>query len=166
MGEIRVRIGGEGEVRRLIDNDYLTMFSRLLVGGVFIYASFYKIIEPAAFAKSIWYYHLMPGYMINLLALVLPWVEFLAGMFLIFGVLYRGAALWMNVLLVVFIVALSTAIARGIDIDCGCFKAAHSATESAWSSVIRNVALLVFSVQMYVSRSRRWQLCRDRSTSA
>ncbi len=148
-------------MRKLIDNDYLTMFSRLLVGGVFIYASIYKIIEPASFAKSIWYYHLMPGYLINLLALVLPWVEFVAGVFLILGVLYRGAALWMNVLLVVFVIALSTTIARGIDIDCGCFKTAQSATESAWKSVVRNLVLLVFAVQMYVSRSQRWRLMKD-----
>ncbi|MDX9858248.1 MAG: MauE/DoxX family redox-associated membrane protein [candidate division Zixibacteria bacterium] len=148
-------------MRKLIDNDYLTMFSRLLVGGVFIYASIYKIIEPASFAKSIWYYHLMPGYLINLLALVLPWIEFVAGVFLILGVLYRGAALWMNVLLVVFVIALSTTIARGIDIDCGCFKTARSATESAWTSVVRNLVLLVFAVQMYVSRSQRWRLMKD-----
>lgn len=152
-------------MRKLIDNDYLTMFSRLLVGGVFIYASIYKIIEPASFAKSIWYYHLMPGYLINLLALVLPWVEFVAGVFLILGVLYRGAALWMNVLLVVFVIALSTTIARGIDIDCGCFKTAQSATESAWKSVVRNLVLLVFAVQMYVSRSQRWRLMKDARTT-
>lgn len=149
-------------MRKLIDNDYLTMCSRLLVGGLFIYASYYKIIEPGSFAKSIWFYHLVPGSLINLMALILPWVEFIAGIFLILGVMYRGAALWMNVLLVVFIVALATTIARGIDIDCGCFKEAKSATESAWSSIARNFVLLVFSLQAYFSRSQRWKLCKDK----
>ena len=153
-------------MRKLIDNDYLTMFSRLLVGGLFIYASFYKIIEPVSFAKSIWYYHLVPGSVINLMALILPWIEILSGVFLILGIFYRGAALWMNILLVVFIIALSTTIARGIDIDCGCFKAAHSATESAWSSVVRNIVLLVFSLQMMCSKSQRWRLMKDRPAAA
>ena len=52
-------------MRKLLDNDLLTLISRLFIGGVFIYASFYKIIEPASFAKSIWYYHMVPGSLIN-----------------------------------------------------------------------------------------------------
>ncbi|MBD3403018.1 DoxX family membrane protein [candidate division GN15 bacterium] len=150
-------------MRAVIDNDYLTMLSRLVVGGMFIYASFYKIIEPASFAKSIWYYHMVPGSLINLMALILPWLEFLCGIGLIVGVLYRGAALWLNALLVIFIVALASTIVRGIDIDCGCFKAAESATDSAWSSLIRNIVLLVLGVQMLLSRSQRWQLMKDRT---
>ena len=75
MGEIRVRDGEEATVRRLIDNDFLTMFSRLLVGVVFVVASLYKIGDPGAFAKSIWYYHLVPGHFINLIAIVIPWLE-------------------------------------------------------------------------------------------
>ena len=65
-------------MRRMIDNDYLTMAVRVVVGVVFVSASVYKIIDPGSFARSIWYYHLMPGSLINLIALVLPWVELLA----------------------------------------------------------------------------------------
>lgn len=143
-------------MRKLLDNDYLTMFSRLFVGVVFIYASYYKIIEPAAFAKSIWYYHLVPGSLINLMALILPWLELFAGVGLILGVFYRGSVIWVNVLLVVFIIALASTIARGIDIDCGCFKAAGSATAPAWSSLWWDVVYLVFALQLLFSRSHRW----------
>jgi uncharacterized membrane protein YphA (DoxX/SURF4 family) len=145
-------------MRKLLDNDYLTMFSRLFVGIVFIYASYYKIVEPALFAKSIWYYHLIPGSLINLMALVLPWLEFLCGVGLIIGVFYRGSVLWVNVLLVVFIIALGSTIFRGIDIDCGCFKAAGSATAPAWSSLWWDVVYLVFALQLLFSRSGRWMM--------
>lgn len=143
---------------RLIDNDYLTMLSRLLVGGMLIYASFYKIVEPISFAKSIWYYHLVPGSLINLMALVLPWLELLCGLGLILGVFYTGARIWTVAMMLVFIVALGSAIVRGLDIDCGCFKAAEGATGSAWRSLVFDLAAMLFVVQLLVSRSRRWML--------
>ena len=59
-------------MRRLVDNEYVTLFSRLVLGVVFIYAAIPKILDPGLFAKSIWYYHLMPGALINLMALVMP----------------------------------------------------------------------------------------------
>jgi putative oxidoreductase len=158
MGEIRTTGGEEDGVRRLINNDLLTLCLRLLVGVVFIYASLYKILDPGAFAKSIWYYHLVPGDLINLIALVLPWVELLCGLCLILGVFYHGAVVWVNVLTLTFIFALSTTIVRGIDIDCGCFKAAKVATESAWEALWFDIVLLVFTLQLLFSRSRRWIL--------
>lgn len=147
-------------MRRIIDNDLLTLVSRLLVGSVFIYASFYKIIEPASFAKSIWYYHLAPGYLINLIALILPWLELLAGLALIGGVYFRGAAFWVNLMTIFFIIVLASTIVRGIDIDCGCFKAAQSATGSAWNSLLFDMGVLLFTLQLGLTRSRRWMLQR------
>lgn len=145
-------------MRKLIDNDYLTLVSRLVIGGMFVYAAFYKVIEPAAFAKSIWFYHLVPGKWINLIAIVLPWLEVVCGIAVIIGFWHRGAALWSNIMLIVFIAALASTIARGISIDCGCFRAAQSATSSAWNSLIFDLVALVFGVQLLASRSRRWML--------
>ncbi len=145
-------------MRRFIDNDYVTLVSRLFIGGMYIYASFYKIIEPASFAKSIWQYHMMPGSLINLMALVLPWLELIIGLALIFGFAYKGAAWWANILLVLFLVALASTIARGLDIECGCFKAGESATGPAWQAFWFDVVALGFAVQLLVSRSRRWRV--------
>ena len=162
MGEIRPRDREEGRVRRLIDNDLLTIISRLFVGGAFIYASLYKVIDPAAFAKSIWYYHMVPGALINLMALILPWLELLCGLGLILGIAYRGSALLINLMVLVFIFALSSAIARDINIDCGCFKAAEASSESAVRSLIFDLLMLLFSLQVMASRSRRWMLGNSR----
>lgn len=145
-------------MRRIVDNDYLTMVSRLFIGGMFIYASFYKIIDPASFAKSIWQYHMVPGSLINVMALVLPWLELLIGAGLIIGLFYRGAIWWSNLLLVVFIIALASTISRGLDIECGCFKAGESATGPAWSSLWFDVVALLFSLQLLVGKSKRWLL--------
>ena len=145
-------------MRKLIDNDYLTLISRLVIGGMFVYAAIYKVIDPAAFAKSIWYYHLVPGKWINLMAIVLPWLEVVCGVAVIVGFWHRGAALWTNIMLVAFIAALASTIVRGISIDCGCFRAAQSATHSAWNSLLFDVVALLFGLQLLASRSRRWML--------
>jgi uncharacterized membrane protein YphA (DoxX/SURF4 family) len=146
-------------MRRIIDNDYITMLFRLLIGGVFIYASFYKVIEPGEFARSIWFYHLAPGWSINLIALILPWLELLSGLGLILGVFYRGSVFWVNLLLIFFIIALSSTIVRGIDIECGCFKQGQEATGPAWQSLIMDIFLLIPTLQLLLSKSRRWQIC-------
>jgi len=153
-------------VRGLIDNDWLTLISRLLIGGMFIIASFYKVIEPASFARSILYYHMVPGQLVNLMALVLPWLELLIGAGLIFGCTYRGSVWWANILLGVFIVALASTIARNLDIECGCFKAGEKASNEAWSSLIFDLAAMVFSLQLLFSRSRKWMLDERRPKPA
>jgi uncharacterized membrane protein YphA (DoxX/SURF4 family) len=145
-------------VRKLIDNDYLTILCRLVIGGMFIYASYYKIIDPGAFAKSIWYYHMVPGKLINLMALILPWLELLVGLALILGLFYRGAVLWVNVVMLIFIIALSSTIVRGISIDCGCFKASQGATSSAWNSLLFDLAAGLLCLQLWFSRSSRWRI--------
>lgn len=165
MGESWNGTGAEGKMR-IISNDWLTLLCRLIVGGIFIYASVYKIFEPGSFAKSIWYYHLVPGSLINLMALILPWVELLVGVALIIGIEYRGAVLWANLMTVVFLIALGSAISRGLSIDCGCFKAAKAGTESAWKSFYYDIGLLVLTLQLLLSKSTRWRICRDKSVTA
>lgn len=146
-------------MRRIIDNDILTLISRLVIGSVFIYASYYKIIEPASFAKSIWYYHLIPGSLINLIALILPWVEFISGLFLIIGVNYRGSVILVNIMMLVFIIALASAVVRGISIDCGCFKASKVGTDSARESLYRDFGYMILCLQLLFSRSKKWLCC-------
>ena len=53
MGKVRTQNGEEAGMRRIIDNDYLTMMFRIILGVVFIIASYYKIVDPMSFAKSI-----------------------------------------------------------------------------------------------------------------
>lgn len=147
-------------MQRLIDNDQLTMMARLAVGATYIYASFYKLVEPGLFAKTIWYYHLVPGSFINIMALVLPWLELICGLAIIFGFLYRGSVVLVNLMTLMFIFALATTIMRGIDIDCGCFKVGKQATRAAWDSLIFDLGLIIATLWLFFSRSRRWKLVR------
>ncbi len=148
-------------MRQIIDNDYLTLLFRLVVGITFIWASVYKIIEPGDFAKSIWFYHLVPGNIINLSAIILPWLELLCGVCIILGIFYRGSIVWINVMMVVFIIALTSAVIRGLDIDCGCFKAAKSSGGSTLNSLLLDLGLIILTIQLWLSRSKKWMLSKS-----
>jgi uncharacterized membrane protein YphA (DoxX/SURF4 family) len=94
---------------------------RILLGVVFIVAAGPKIADPPAFAHMIANYKLFPAALIHPTALVLPWVEMFSGIALVVGVFWRTAGRLVAALLVVFLVAIGTNLARDHAVQCGCF---------------------------------------------
>tara|TARA_B100001971_G_C18102642_1_gene489735 strand:+ start:371 stop:853 length:483 start_codon:yes stop_codon:yes gene_type:complete len=108
----------------------LSLIFRVILGIIFIYASYDKILDPAAFSKNIHNFHLTPVAIENLAALIIPWLELIIGVLLIIGLFLEGTTSIIIVLLIFFIVILSQAVYRGIDVHCGCF------TSEAGSGII------------------------------
>ncbi len=101
---------------------------RVGIGGLFIFAGVVKIWDfdtggsaTQAFALEIQNYQLTTWTASIVAAIYLPWLEVLAGLALVFRRLYTGALVMLLALDAVFIAALSSAWARGLDISCGCF---------------------------------------------
>ena len=101
-------------------NEYLVVIIRIILGTIFLWASFNKIIDPAQFARSISNYHIVPLGLENSVAIILPWIEFFIGSGLILGIMVDGATMITSFLLVIFNIMISQAIMRGFNIDCGC----------------------------------------------
>ena len=95
---------------------------RFLVGGIFIYAAIPKILDPGAFAKTVFNYQILPEILVNPVAITLPWLELVTGAFIILGIWLQGALIIYNLLMAAFIGALVFNTARGLDIHCGCFS--------------------------------------------
>lgn len=112
----------KGIIDKVLTNPLIDLGARWLLGLVFLYACFHKILDPSAFAKIIYGYQLLPGFLINVTAIILPFVELFAGVCLIVGILPRPAAIIINGMLAVFIIAISINLARGHAFDCGCFS--------------------------------------------
>ena len=100
----------------------LPLICRMILGVVFIYASYSKILDPIGFSENIHNYHFTPIAIENLVALIIPWMELIVGVFLIIGVFLEGATSITIGMLIFFIIILSQAVFRGIDVHCGCFK--------------------------------------------
>jgi uncharacterized membrane protein YphA (DoxX/SURF4 family) len=131
----------------LLRHPWLGVLTRLVVGGIFVYASLDKIAHPDAFARIVFNYHMVPASLINLVALILPMVELLAGALLILGVWPRSAGLVLLTLTAVFIVALSVNWMRGVNLECGCFTVSSKAKGAIGSLILRDVLLLAAAVQ-------------------
>ena len=101
--------------------DRLTWILRLVVGGMFIFAGALKIGDPAKFALDVSNYRLVPHELINLVAILVPWIEITAGSFVLAGIWLRAAALVITSLTVMFLFVIVSALARGLNIECGCF---------------------------------------------
>jgi len=98
----------------------LTILFRIVLGTVFIWASFDKIIDPEKFARNISNYHIVPFGFENTIAIILPWLELLIGSGLILGVMVDGSVLISLFLLFLFNILIAQAILRGFNIECGC----------------------------------------------
>jgi len=127
---------------------YLSLGIRLFVGGYFVYAALPKIIEPLAFATSISNYGLLPNAIINVIALVLPWLELLCAVGLMIGWRIKLNAALCAAMLAVFSAAVAYAVIMGLKIDCGCFGSAGG-DEVSWVKVGKNVLMLLGLVVVY-----------------
>jgi uncharacterized membrane protein YphA (DoxX/SURF4 family) len=123
--------------------------ARWILGVVFIYASYDKLFHPRAFADIIYHYQILPDSLINVTAIFLPWLELLMGVFLMIGFWMPGTVIWCNFLLVVYIGALSFNLARGLDIDCGCFSVAGGRSITI-ETILWDVVFLALSIYLFI----------------
>ena len=127
----------------------LFLAARLTLGGVFVYASFDKILHPAAFAEAVHRYQILPDGLINLTAIVLPWLELVVGSFLILGFWMPGTVLMSNLLLMVFMGALLFNVVRGLDINCGCFSTDVAESSIGIWTILRDASFFIISLYLF-----------------
>jgi uncharacterized membrane protein YphA (DoxX/SURF4 family) len=121
---------------------------RLVLGGVFLYAAGTKLADMSAFAEQVANFRLLPAATVALTAATLPGIEIVTGALLVLGIAARAAAAIATGLLVVFTGALTLALARGINLECGCFGGADVAT---WTTVARDIVLLVPALAVMIA---------------
>ena len=123
--------------------DTIYLLLRVFMGLIFIWASWDKLLDPVAFARVVHNYQIIPSSMVNLVAIILPWIELTCGLLLILGLLTKGSIFIIDSLLFIFILALGFNLYRGFDISCGCFTLSHEADNTMLYTLIRDVALLI-----------------------
>jgi hypothetical protein len=105
-----------------LPNPWLTAL-RWLLGALMLWAAVSKLAEPTDFLGSLYAYDLpLPRSWLQLVAVVLPWLELLCGLLLIANVWSETALVTVLGLLGIFVLATGQAWARGLEISCGCFN--------------------------------------------
>jgi uncharacterized membrane protein YphA (DoxX/SURF4 family) len=116
---------------------------RLALGGLFVYAGVLKADDVTAFAGSIAAYEILPYFGNYLVAATLPYIEVIAGLLLLINRRVRPAALLLAGLTLVFMAVLLSVMARGLEIDCGCFGAVGQTSPEA--ALLRDAGILVLA---------------------
>jgi len=149
-----------------LSSPWLTVRVQIALGVFFVAAALPKIVDPPGFAHMIYNYRLVPGGLVNLMGLVMPWFELLAGLALVLGIWTRTAAALIGALLLVFVAAISINLARGNAIDCGCFDVsaagktvAERLADMRWV-VVRDAGMLLMTAQVL------WATARGKSEAA
>ena len=125
--------------------DYAIAITRIYLALVFILSGLDKINDLNSFAQSIENYKLLPISMVNILAIIIPWIEVVAGGLLLVGIYIRENSIIIFTLLLVFTISIASAVLRNLDIDCGC-QGTFDGQKVGMLKIIENVALIIVSV--------------------
>ena len=139
----------------------IALLCRAILGVILVYASIDKIVHPAEFAKAIGNYNVLPFGLENLLGIVLPVLELLVGTCLVLGIMLDGSAIISAGMMVVFIIAISQALFRGIDINCGCFKVTvenGGGHQVGFRRIIEDFIYLGMALMVLSRGERKWEL--------
>ncbi|MDR1759556.1 MAG: hypothetical protein LBR60_03410 [Fibrobacter sp.] len=128
---------------RVFTEKVLENHLRLGIGGMFIFASIFKIQSPLTFATLVAQYQFLPEFANNFFALFMPQLELWFGIALIFSPFVREAAFAIFLMFLSFIVALSWALFHDLGITCGCFELEGAQDKAeAWTALIRDLVLI------------------------
>ena len=138
----------------------IALFCRVVLGVILIYASIDKIVHPGEFAKAIGNYNVLPFGLENLLGIVLPILELLVGTCLVLGIMLDGSAIIAAGMMAVFIIAISQALFRGIDINCGCFKVTveNGGHQVGIRRIFEDCIYLAMAFMVLSRGKRKWEL--------
>ncbi len=126
---------------------FLALVARVYLAVVFLMACYHKLLDPAAFALDIATYQIMPLATVNLMAIVLPWVELVAGLMLLVGFRVRAGALLVAGMMTVFTLAVAIALSRGLEMSCGCFASQGAAEDPiSWRTILRDLSWLFLAL--------------------
>lgn len=136
----------------MIRNRRLLVVFRFVAGGFFVWAGVLKIADPLEFARNIMNYRAFPHELAFITALVLPWVEVIAGGLLIAGLFKRSSALLISLMLAAFIGLVALALARGIDTSCGCFGSLSRRAD--FTLILADAGLLYLTLCVFFARPK------------
>ncbi len=141
--------------------NWLGLLARLTLGGVIFVAGALKVTTPYKSAAAMRAYELLPISIANFFGYALPWFEVGLGALLILGVATRLSAFFAGSLMIIFILAIASAWARGLSIDCGCFGGGGQVAPGETKylqEILRDVGLTLLAVYLYWRPQTKWAL--------
>lgn len=146
-------------MKKIFSNEYFLFIARMVIALVFIYAGAEKISDPKSFSQAIYNYRLFPSEIINLFAIIIPWLELFSGILLLFGICVKENSAIIGTLLFIFIVLILISMIRGLDINCGCFG---KGSPVGWKKIGENLLMLILCLTLSAFGSNKFVLTTKR----
>jgi uncharacterized membrane protein YphA (DoxX/SURF4 family) len=135
---------------------------RLGLAGIFLVAGGLKVTDLASSGRAVNAYQVMPYDAAMAVGAMQPFVEIVIGLLLLAGLATRLAAWISGTMMVVFIAGISSAWARGLNIDCGCFSKGGQlppgVTPDYLPEILRDVAFLTMAIFLIIYPVGRFSL--------
>jgi len=134
---------------------WISLVARLIIGGAIAIAGFLKIGNLSQSVTAVRAYDLpLPSWMTEVLGYLLPIGEIVLGLVIIAGLFTRWTALLGAIMMLVYIVLIASAWARGLSIDCGCFTPGGLLLDTEKTrylqDIFRDLGLLVCGVFVFI----------------
>jgi uncharacterized membrane protein YphA (DoxX/SURF4 family) len=145
---------------------WIGLLARLILGGVLFAAGLLKYQHLDKSQMAVRAYELLPISVANFLGITLPFIEIAVGLLLVVGAATRIAATIGGLLMLIFIIGISQAWARGLSIDCGCFGGGGQVAPGATNylpEILRDTALALIAIYLFRYPQSKFGL--DRQTS-
>lgn len=118
---------------------------RLALGLLLLVTGALKVAHPESLAAAIAGYRLLPQAAVLPIAVALPYLELIFGIYLVLGLFTRIAATLVAVMFLVYAGAIASAVLRHIPANCGCFGP-NDASTADWPHVVLDIALTALAV--------------------
>jgi len=146
--------GVSGVSRELVFT-WISLVARVVLGGAILWAGLLKIGDLSQSVVAVKAYQLpLPLWMITTIGYLMPIVEIILGLVIIAGLFTRWTAMLGGIMMIVYIALISSAWARGLSIDCGCFTQGGmllpgQTTKYLWD-ILRDTGLLLCAAWVFI----------------
>ena len=142
------------------------LLARLILGGVLFAAGYLKVGKADESQMAVRAYEMLPIPIANILGLILPFIEVVIGALLILGALTRVMAALGGFTMIVFIIAIAQAWARGLNIDCGCFGgggAVEPGQTKYLQEILRDIGLVFLAAYLIRYPTTKFSLDKNQN---
>lgn len=142
-------------LRAILNNRYLTLLFRLVLAGFFLLSSYGKLVDIERYSvDAVYNFAILPMWLARPFGLVMPFIELLCGLGLLFGVLTRLSGLGVSLMSLAFFIAKAIVLSQGRMIECGCFGAIVETLASV--TIYLDIPMMLMGLFIMFSASRHW----------
>jgi putative oxidoreductase len=144
-------------LRSVAANRTAVLIFRLILAGFFILSASGKLVDIERYSvDAVYNFGVLPMAVARPFGLVMPFIELLCGLGLLFGVLTRLSALGVALMSLSFFIAKGIVLSQGRSIECGCFGAIIDTLASV--TIFMDIPMMIIGLLIVFAppQTRHW----------